>query len=495
MVLTTAIILIITGIVNPVMQGAAFAAAREDADDKSIEARLGALYRRYNDKSAIAPPAIPTLKNDDQESMTLRQILVLSVRNNPSVIEGRKRWEEKKTRIPLASAQPNPQIGIMKDDIPTNSWNPFDAMMTEYTLTQEIMNPAKLKAMKKMATSEAEMANADYLDTQMEIYTSAKQAYYDVLYNDRALEIGRANQELMEQLVRIAQTNYSTGMAPLQEVLRAQTEFSMMGTDLLSMASMSEVAKAKLNTIMGRPSSASLNVKEEFLAPLPDFDLSALKKDALAGKPAVVSMERQVDMARNGVLLAQKKRLPDFQFSIGYKDRKNTGGDSESDSVEPDPMDPMRARNVQSAASGMSSQANGWKVELMVMLPLWGGLNKAEVKAAEAGVDVARASLDGMKSMTDLDLQMALTEAQSAWRQIGLYENVVIPQAEQTYQAGVVSYTNGQVDFMAVLDSFNALRNSRLDHYKARVNYEKAIAELEKAAGKPLLPLQIDHNE
>jgi outer membrane protein TolC len=258
------------------------------------------------------------------------------------------------------------------------------------------------------------------------------------------------------------------------------------------MASMSEVAKAKLNTIMGRPSSASLNVKEEFLAPMPDFDSGALKKDALTGKPSVVSMERQVDMARNGVLLAQKKSLPDFQFSIGYKDRKNTGGDSEPDSVEPDPMG---AKNVQSAVSGMSSQTNGWKVELMVMLPLWGGLNKAEVKAAEAGVEVARASLDGMKSMTDLDLQMALTEAQSAWRQIGLYENVVIPQAEQTYQAGVVSYTNGRSDFMAVLDSFNVLCNARLDHYKARVNYEKAIAELEKAAGKPLLPLQIGHNE
>jgi outer membrane protein TolC len=91
-----------------------------------------------------------------------------------------------------------------------------------------------------------------------------------------------------------------------------------------------------------------------------------------------------------------------------------------------------------------------------------------------------------MQNMTGLDLQMALTEAQSAWRQIDLYKNTVIPQAEQTYQAGIVSYTNGKVDFMAVLDSLNALRNVRLDYYKARINYEKAVANLEKAVGKPL---------
>ncbi|MPN55718.1 hypothetical protein SDC9_203402 [bioreactor metagenome] len=88
--------------------------------------------------------------------------------------------------------------------------------------------------------------------------------------------------------------------------------------------------------------------------------------------------------------------------------------------------------------------------------------------------------------MTDLDLQMALAEAQAAWRQIDLYKNTVIPQAEQTYQAGVVSYTNGKVDFMAVLDSLNALRNAKLDYYKARVDYEKAAANLEKAVGRPL---------
>jgi outer membrane protein TolC len=403
--------------------------------------------------------AVPGMAAESQEAMTLQQIVDTAINSNPTVVESQKRWEEKQARIPLATALSNPQFGIMKDDIPKNSLNPFDGMMTEYSLTQDVMNPDKRKAMGKMAGSDSEMAKANYKDKQMEIYTSAKVAYYDLLYADKSLEIGKESQQLMGQLVQIAQVNYSTGMVSLQDTLRAQTEFSKMTTDLLSMASMEAVAKAKLNTVMGRSSDTPLAVQEEFSAPEPNFDFDNLQKEAQTGKPAVLSMENQVEMAKNGVELAHKQQLPDYQFSVAYKDRKQTE---------------------------MESQPDTWKASIMIMLPIWQDKNKAEIKSATANFDAAQASLTNMQNMTGLDLQMALTEAQSAWRRIDLYKNTVIPQAEQTYQAGIVGYTNGKVDFMAVLDSLNALKNAKLDYYKARVEYEKAVANVEKSVGKAL---------
>ena len=127
-----------------------------------------------------------------------------------------------------------------------------------------------------------------------------------------------------------------------------------------------------------------------------------------------------------------------------------------------------------------------WKIEVMAMLPIWQGKNKAEIKAAQAGLEASQAALQNMKNMTELDVQMTLTEAQATWRQIELYKNTIIPQAEQTYHAAVVGYTNGKVDLMTVLEGVNTLRNAKLGLYKARVDYEKAIATLEKTVGKPL---------
>ncbi len=395
----------------------------------------------------------PVMAAENQQSMTLQQILDTAVKNNPAVMESEKRWEEKIGQIPVASAWENPKFGIMKDDIEDGLFAPGTAMMTQYTLKQKIMNPAKLKSMGKMASSDAQMAEANYHDKWLEAYTTAKVDYYDLMYANKALEIGKENQQLMGQLVQIAQVNYSTGMVSLQDVLRAQTAFSTMTTDLLNMASMEAVAKAKLNTAMGRPADSVLNTKEEFSVTSPNFDLTSLAK-MTEEKPAIMSMRRQVEMAQNGIELANNQQLPDYEVSLAYKDYQQ--------------------------------QPNTWQVEVMAMLPIWQDKNKGQIKSASASLAAAQAALINMRNMAGLDIQMALTEAQTEWRKIDLYKTTIIPQAEQTYQAGVVSYTNGKVDFMAVLDSLNALRNVKLGYYQAHIDYEKAVANLEKAVGKPL---------
>lgn len=408
-----------------------------------------------------------------EQPMTLEEIVNTAIVNNPSVIESQKRWEEKKNKIPAATALPNPKIGIMKDDIPKNTLNIGEAMMTEISLSQEIMLPAKLRAMGRMAENEAAMSKADWSAKQLEVYAQAKQAYYDYLYARQALVIGREAQALMGQLANLAQVNYSTGMVPLQDTLKAQTEYSQMTIDLSNMASMETVAKAKLNNLMGRDAAAAFEVKEEFYAPPPDFDLAELLKITASEKPAIAGMEYGLAMAESGVDVAKRQRLPDLELSYGYKMSKGQMIEAMDDG--------MGSPQVMA-----SDQPDTWRVELMAMVPLWQGKNKADIKAAEASREASRAALQSMKNMAELDVQMTLTEAQATWRQIELYQQTIVPQAEQTYQAAVVGYTNGKVDFMTVLEGVNTLRNARLGLYKARVDYEKAVANLEKAVGKPL---------
>lgn len=390
-------------------------------------------------------------------ALTLSDVVNAAVSQNPSVIEAQKRWEEKDNKIISAQSLANPQFGIMKDDIPKGTLAPGQAMMTEYDFVQDIMNPAKLKLMGKMAANDAAMSKGNYLDKRLQVYVDAKQAYYDLLYASQALAIGKENQLLMGQLAKIAQVNYSTGMVPLQDTLRAQTEYSKMTTDLISMAGMEAVAKAKLNVIMGRSADTELAVNEEFSAPPPNFDLASLQNSAVSTKPAIQGMQAQLEMAQNGVQLAKKQAsVPDFQLTLGWKDYR--------EEMTPDT----------------------WKMTVMLMLPVWGGKNQAEIRASNANLEAGKAALANMKNMAGLDVQMALTDTQTTWRQIDLYKNTIVPQSEQSYQAAVVAYTNGKADFMAVLDALTTLRNAKLGYYKAKIDYEKAAANLEKAVGKPL---------
>ena len=411
----------------------------------------------------------------EEQPLTLQEIVNTAIKNNPAVVETEKKWEEKSSHIPAVTAQPNLKVGFMKDDIPTTSLNPGKAMMTEFGISQEIMNPAKLKAMGKMAENEANMTKTAWDEKQVEIYAQTKQAYYDYLYSKQALVIGKESQEFMGQLAKLAQVNYSTGMVPLQDTLKAQTEFSQMTIDLLNMASMEAVAKAKINNLMGRSTNEAFEVIEEFTAPPPNFDLADLIKNATENKPSVAGMKYQVDMAQNGIDLAKKQQLPDFEVNLGYKKNKEPMIESQAD-----PMDPMKTTFM------LGDRKPTWKIEVMAMFPIWQGKNRAEINAAQASFAASQAALQNMKNMTELDVQMTLTEAQATWRQIDLYRNTIIPQAEQTYQAALVGYTNGKVDLMTVLEGVNTLRNAKLGLYKAKTDYEKAAANLEKAVGKPL---------
>ena len=404
-----------------------------------------------------------------QVPLTLDAVLATALKANPALTEAQKRWEEKQNRIPLARALPNPALGMMKDDIPTNSLNPFDGMMTEYTLTQEFMNPGKLDAMEKMAKSEAAMSAAEYETKKLDISTQVKQAYYDYLYNSQAVAIMRENQQLMKQLVDLAQVNYSTGMVALQDTLKAQTEVSKMDAEIASMEAMAAAAGGRLNTLMGRSPNDPLSVQEMFRTAAPSDSFDTLNQQAQSG-PAIRGMEQQVAMAKSGVDLAKRQSNPDFELSLGYKNYKSMSASGVDDMGMP--------------ATIRTKQPSTWSVGVMVMIPLWGDKNQAEVKLANASLEASQAALETMKNMQAMELQMALSDAQALWRQIELYQKVVIPQSEQTYQAAIVGYGSGKVDMMDMLEGVNTLRNAKLSLYKARVDYEKAMANLEKAVGQ-----------
>jgi outer membrane protein TolC len=346
-----------------------------------------------------------------------------------------------------------------------------------------------------MARSDSAMAGADYEERRLAVLAAVKQAYYELLYAEKALEIMRENQGLMEHLVNISQTNYSHGTSPLQETLRAQTEISRMATEIQNMSAMTEAARNRLAYLLGLPANTPLSIQEEFTSQPPDFEFDTLQNTA-QNSPAIRSMAWGVEMARNNVTMAKREFWPDFEVSFSFvrstvMDPMLMSMPNMTGRLDPDPsgmpMMPTMINGINDYSLEMlETNRNSWKVGFMVMLPLWFGQYTAKIQSASAGVVAAQAALDDMRNMTGMELSMALNEAQSAWRLINLYQNTVIPQAEQAYQASMIDYTNGKTDFMAALDGLVTLRNARLDHYRSQVDYEKALAYLEKLTGKPL---------
>jgi outer membrane protein TolC len=409
-----------------------------------------------------------------EHPLTLQQTLDLAGNNNPALLASRQRWLEKQRGIAITSGWPMPEFGVMLDDIPTSGGKP---MMIEYSLSQEIMFPAKLIAMRNMAKNEAGMAGADFQVKQMQVYVTVKQAYYDLLYAQKSLEIMSENLELMRQFNTVAAANYASGTSPLQDTLRSQTELAKMETEIVNMEAMERMARSRLNYLLGREAETSLAIEEEFSNAAPEFDLAELRRLS-QNNPAIQSMAWEVEMARSNVSMARAEFWPDFTLSFSFR---------QSTVMDPMLMKMMDTRTGRADYSldMRETNRNSWSVGFMVMLPLWFGQYKAKLNSAASGVAAAQAALADMRNMASMDLSMAVNEAQSSRRLITLYEKSVIPQAEQTWQAVITAYRSGRGDFMSVMDSLTNLRNARLDFYKSHVDCEKALAGLEQIIGQP----------
>ncbi len=119
----------------------------------------------------------------------------------------------------------------------------------------------------------------DVVPSSAETRMRAKTAYSQYWYAAQAQRVTEGLRAVMSDLEQIARARYSSGLAPQQDVIKAQTELTGLRTDLVMIGSERRQAAARLNGVMARPADAPLAEPRE-LRPVPSraFDFAALTK-------------------------------------------------------------------------------------------------------------------------------------------------------------------------------------------------------------------------
>ena len=115
---------------------------------------------------------------------------------------------------------------------------------------------------REVAEADAEQAQGRVATTWSELAASVKTSYaryYLVVHNERLI---REILDLLARLERIALVRYESGLAPQQDVIRAQVELTTMRGELLMLESEREGLQATLNSLLARKSSAPFAAPE-----------------------------------------------------------------------------------------------------------------------------------------------------------------------------------------------------------------------------------------
>ena len=122
------------------------------------------------------------------------------------------------------------------------------------------------------------------------------------------------------------------------------------------------------------------------------------------------------------------------------------------------------------------------------------GRHDYEIEEAIAERQMAKANLDAMRNMALSEVREMFAKVEAADKSLSFYQDGLLLQAQQSYGAAIAAYQTGQVNFMTLLDAQRTIRDSRLGYYKAMVDYEQSLADLDRAVGLDLSQLKKNNN-
>ncbi|MGA9407487.1 MAG: TolC family protein [Bacteroidota bacterium] len=397
------------------------------------------------------------LQAQNSPTLNLDDLVAEALRNNPQLQSAQNNMAAAKTEIEQRSSWDAPQVGIEFYQTPLQSFpDPLkNSMETDYFVQQMIPFPGKLSAMGKSAESSANMAEQQYVALEQKIIRDVKSAYFELYLVQHKIQINLDNQDLMKRFVDIAGKQYEVGMGNQADVLRAQTELSVLINEGINLQKEKKVVESMINTDLNRKTNAPLGNVPDLDNALPQWTFEQLGPIALKNRPELKEMNSAIEMNKAELSLSKREYYPDIMANVMYKNISNTKNDF-------------------------------WSAMIGVNIPMafWSsGKYTAKVQENELNVDKAENDLSSMNNMVLFEVQDALVKVESNQSLVLLYKNTTIPQAKETLQAMLSVYQTGKTEFLMVLDAYRMQLTAELDYYMAVMNYRSSQAQLEQAVG------------
>ncbi len=399
------------------------------------------------------------------EQEELQFLIIETLTNNPDILAAVHNMRVFEQKIPQASALDDPQLTLKWMEIPGTQFN--QATYANLELMQMIRFPTKLGTARDIAAIQAEHAHHDHLEKILEVIAQLKSSYA-MLWNARTiLNINLENQNLLNQILKVAQIRYAVATTSQQEVLKTNIELAKLKVQGTAIRQEVAGTESMLRAILNRPANAAIGPLS-----LPSIEPIRLTLDdllayALSNRPmllhdslSVVGGDLQYDLAR-------QEYIPDARISLEY---------------------------VTSPALGHKR----WTIMAGISIPFapW-TLSKASARVQEALAQRSRAEaiFRASKNMVAAQIRDSYAKAKAFETEVLAFQNSILPQTEQSLKSLVAEYQTGQTSYLMLLDTYRMYQETKMQAAMAMMKYQQALAMLERHVGvvnHSLVPKQSD---
>jgi cobalt-zinc-cadmium efflux system outer membrane protein len=300
-----------------------------------------------------------------------------------------------------------------------------------------------------VATTEAEIARV-VADVQNEV----RHAYFQLVAAERRMQLATDARALAIRVHDAADARFTAGAAPQQEERQAQLNLVEADQDVTAAGGEAAAARAELNVLLGQPTDTPLTLTDGLTArPLPA--LADIIAQASQANTALAALDRRIAEQKARRDLARAMRTPDLTAGAAI------------------------------TYLAMPEFHVGYRASAGITLPL---LTKHTAGVVLEDAELTRLGAEREATAADISAAVtaALARATAAREQMVRYDTVILPIVLDIERMAQDGYQAGQRDLVNLITALQNNKESRQRGLQASLDYQLALADLERAMGTRL---------
>jgi outer membrane protein, heavy metal efflux system len=378
-------------------------------------------------------------------TLSLNDAMARAIEANRTLLAARTARAIDVAGIQAARQRPNPEVSF-ENERETPHW--------AFTGTVPLETSGKRQRRIDVANATLAVTEAETARITADVRADVRRAYYQVVGAVRRVAIAQELEAIQSRARDAAQDRFQTGAAPRLEPLQASLALAQAQNEVAAARGELNAARADLNALLAYPLDAAPTLADTLLTgQLPTAE--AATQQVQAANAELQVLQRRIDEERARVALAKAMRRPD----------------------------PSVTATLTYDAPG--EFVYGWRAGAAVALPIF-TTGRPEIAVAEATLARTVADRDARVAQITGAVSAALARATAARQTVERYETEILPASLQVEQMAEESYRSGQTGLPAYLQTLQAAREIRQRALQAGLDYQLALADLERAMGTPL---------
>jgi len=396
------------------------------------------------------------------QGLSLQQAELIAVQRDALSKSYEKKAQAYSEQAIASEAWPDPRLKFGAQAVPIDSFDLEQEPMTQVILGYQQMLPrgdsnelsfAAINAMSRMQTAKSQRR-------EREVLMKVRQAWLDVLLQERSIRIIQANRHLFVKMLEISESFYASGRQQQQDVVQAQLEISLVDDRLEQAHSKLIVSRASLAKWVGEDNlqngldDGQLNMSEH------DLPNMQLIEATLEKNPEFIAATEKIISQQKKLSIADEQYDPQWGFDVNYGRRSGENPDG-------------------------SDRADFLTAMVTLDLPIFTENKQDRTLSAEKQrLQATRYEQLDIKRELSKRLKNVMGRLQKLKDRQQLHKDKILPQAKQNAEVSLRGYQSGVVSFFTLTRARVTELNTRLSNLRINVAYKKAHAELQYLIGE-----------